>query len=117
MKIFKGLLVMLLAVTFIQTAAMAAESRPKYKKATGQVVSANPSSIVLKGRTKQLTAAINAGTEIIGAKAAKAGDTATVNYRADKNGNTATKIKVVAQASEKPVSAPATAHPAPLKAN
>jgi hypothetical protein len=113
MKILKSLLVMLLAIAFIQTAAMAADSKPKYKKATGQIVSANPTSIVIKGRAKQqLTVAVNTGTEIIGAKAAKAGDTAAVNYRADKNGNTATRIKVITQAAEKPASAPAAAQKA-----
>jgi hypothetical protein len=117
MKTVKALLVVLLSMAFMVTAAMAAESRPRYKKTTGQVVSATPTSIVIKGRAKQpVTVAINSGTEITGAKAAKAGDTAAVNYRADKNGNTATKIKVVEQAPEKQAASPA-AQSAPARAN
>ncbi|OGW35475.1 MAG: hypothetical protein A2010_12360 [Nitrospirae bacterium GWD2_57_9] len=105
----KALFVSLLAIAaLLQTAAVAAESKPKYKKATGQVVSANPTSIVIKGRLKQpLTIAVNAGTEIVGARAAKAGDKVAVNYRVDKNGNTATRINVRTQATEKTAAAPA----------
>lgn len=114
MKIFKIriLLILLSIIALMQTAAVAAEPKVKYKKATGQVVSANPTSIVVKGRSKQpVTMAVNAGTEIIGAKAAKAGDKAAVNYRVDKNGNTATRIKVLSSAVEKPAAVASTSVP------
>jgi Flp pilus assembly protein CpaB len=121
MKAFKmkALLVALLTILALaQTTAMAAESKPKYKKTTGQVVSVNQNEIVIKGRSKQpLTLALNAGTEVIGAKTAKAGDTAAVNYRVDKNGKTATRIKVLPPAAEKPASAPSAASPAVQKTN
>lgn len=108
MKLFKVLMAVLVAIALFQTPAMAAQAKAKYKKTTGQVLSANQTSIVVKGRAKQpLTVAINAGTEIVGAKSVKAGDTAAVNYRSDPNGNTATKISVTAQASEKPAAATA----------
>jgi hypothetical protein len=102
----KMVLVSLLTIlALIQSAAMADEAKPKYKKVSGQIMSATPTGIVIKGaRSKQpLTLTVNAGTEIIGAKSVKAGDKAAVNYRADKNGNTATRIKVTVQA-EKPES-------------
>lgn len=109
MKLMKAKLLFVSLLTImavLQSAAMAGELKPGYKKVSGRVVSANPTSIVIKGRAKEpLTLAVTAKTKVIGAKAAKAGDRATVNYRADKNGKTATKIKIMASA-EKPASAP-----------
>jgi hypothetical protein len=114
--LFVSLVIML---AFLQTmAAMAADSKnpaelkPTYKKVTGQVVSANPTSIVIKGRSKgPLTLAVTDRTDMIGAKAAKAGDRAAVNYRVDRNGNTATRIEVLS-VSAKSVSPPAAPAPA-----
>ena len=99
----------LMVITLAETSAMAAEAKAKYKKTTGQVVSVSENGIVLKGRSKQpVTVAVNGGTEILGAKAAKAGDTVAVNYRVDKNGKTATRIKVIAETADKQnTSAPA----------
>lgn len=115
-KILFVLPVIMLAL--LQTGAMAADSKnaarqkPKYKKVTGKVVSVSPTSIVIKGRSKNpRTLAITNKTDIIGARAVKAGDKAAVNYRADKNGNTATRIKVLSALAES-VSAPAASAPA-----
>jgi hypothetical protein len=104
------------ALALSQAAAMAADSKnaaPKYKKVAGEVVSATPTSIVIKGKGKKgpITLAVTDKTDMIGAKAAKTGDRAQVNYRVDENGNTATKIKVLSVSAKavSPAEAPASA--------
>jgi hypothetical protein len=81
------------------TEANPAQSKPKHRQVTGQVVSVSDTSIVVKGKTRgAVTLAVNEKTVFVGNKAAKAGERAAVKYRADKTGNTATKIKVIAEA-------------------
>ena len=103
-----------------QAAALAAETmgaaqpKPKYKKITGEVVSASPASIVIKNKTKDaLTLAVTDKTKVIGGKTAKAGDRAVVNYRVDKNGNTATRIEVLAASAKPSKPKPPAVAPAP----
>ncbi len=80
-------------------AANPAQPKSKQKQVTGQVVSVSDTSIVVKGKTRgAVTLAVNEKTVFVGNKAAKAGERAAVKYRADKTGNTATKIKVIAEA-------------------
>jgi hypothetical protein len=121
MKMAKIRMAFVLAVAvlaLLQTAAMAADSKnaaqPKYKKVTGKVVSASPTSIVIKGRSKDpLTLAITGRTKTSGA--VKAGDKAEVNYRSDESGNTATKITVLSapDKSDSPRPTPASASTSP----
>lgn len=113
----KTLFVLLgIMLALLQGGALAADSgnakpsKPKYKKVTGEVVSASATSIVIKGRTKgPLTLAITAETDMVGAKTAKPGDRAAVNYRVDKNGSTATRITVLAASAKAVSSQPAPA--------
>jgi hypothetical protein len=113
-----------LALMFALTgaAAMAADStdagraKAKYKKVTGEVMSVTPNSIVIKGRKAAgpITLAVTQKTAVIGANSVKAGDRAAVNYRVEKNGNTATRINVLS-ASAAPAAAPASGTPSPKR--
>lgn len=93
----RTVLLLLLAFSLFAQGATAAEKkdaqqRGKYKQVTGEVVSVGQDSIMLKSKSKgTMTLAITKNTDMIG-QPVKAGDKATVNYRADENGNTATRI-------------------------
>lgn len=77
-------------------AAKATSAKPKYRKVTGKVVSASPTNIVVKGRSKTpVTLAVTEKTRVVDSRTAKAGDKVAVNYRIDESGKTATKIKVL----------------------
>jgi len=116
------LFALLAALMLLTQGAFAADAKnpgapkPKYKKVTGQVVSVSQDSIVIKSKTKgMLTMAVTKTTDMVD-KPAKAGDKATVNYRAEKSGNTATRIAVVA-ASDKHAPAQVAPAAAPAKAS
>jgi hypothetical protein len=118
----RTLFALLAALMLLTQGAFAAEAKnsgaakPKYKKVTGQVVSVSQDSIVIKSKTKgMLTMAVTKTTDMAD-KPAKAGDKATVNYRAEKSGNTATRIAVTA-ASDKPAPAQVAPAAAPAKAS
>lgn len=118
----RTLFALLAALMLLTQGAFAAEAKnsgaakPKYKKVTGQVVSVSQDSIVIKSKTKgMLTMAVTKTTDMAD-KPAKAGDKATVNYRAEKSGNTATRIAVAA-ASDKPAPAQVAPAAAPAKAS
>lgn len=117
----RTLFTLLAALMLLTQGAFAAEAKspgakPKYKKVTGQVVSVSQDSIVIKSKTKgMLTMAVTKTTDMAD-KPAKAGDKATVNYRAEKSGNTATRIAVAA-ASDKPAPPQVAPAAAPAKAS
>jgi hypothetical protein len=89
----KNVTALVLACSFLAPAAAAAKEAPaKYKKVTGEVVSIGQDSISIKSRTKgTMKLAITKDTDVVG-QPVKTGDKATVNYRQDKDGNTATRI-------------------------
>ncbi len=97
------MLLMLALSLFAQGAVAAGEKKAakqeaKYRQVTGDVVSVNQDSIVIKSRTKgTMTLAVTKTTDMIG-QPAKTGDKATVNYREDKERNVATRITVKAPA-------------------
>lgn len=92
----RKMLLLLLAVFLLAQGAAAAEGtagkqEPKYKKVSGEVVSIGQDNIVIKSRTKgNMKLAITKTTDMEGQ--VKAGDRATVNYRVDEKGSTATRI-------------------------
>lgn len=110
-KIWMAIVPVLAALLLSQGAAAAepknaSNAKPYYKKVSGEVVSLSQNSIVIKTRSKgPLTLAVTKNTDI--AVQPKAGDRATVNYRVDKNGKTATRITPAA--AGKPAQAPAQA--------
>lgn len=116
-KIKTAIVSVLTMIALMQTAVMAAEPKntapkPKYKKVTGEVVSASPSSIVIKGRSKDpVSLAITDNTDMIGSKSAKVGDRAAVNFKTDKNGNIATRIKVLSASTKSASPQPAASLP------
>ena len=93
----RSVFLLLLVLSLFAQGATAAEKKAakahgKYKQVTGQVVSISEDSIVVRSRSKgEMTLAITKNTDMIG-QPVKAGDKATVNYRADKDGNIATRI-------------------------
>jgi hypothetical protein len=94
----RKMLLMMLALSLFAQGAIAAEGKKttkpegKYRQVTGEIVSIGQDSIVIKSRTKgTMTLAITNTTDMIGT-AVKAGDKATVNYRAGHDKNTATRI-------------------------
>ena len=99
-----------LAAFLLAQGGMAAETKnasnvkPHYKKISGEVISLNQNSIVIKTRSKgPLTMAVTKNTDMAG-QPLKASDRATVNYRVDKNGKTATRISLAT--AGKPAQAP-----------
>ncbi len=97
-KWVKTSLLLLIAVSLLAQGAMAAEGKRtarrsgKYKQVTGEVVSIAQDAVVIKSKTKgTMTLAITKNTDMIG-QPVKAGDRAQVRYRADQDGNTATRI-------------------------
>lgn len=90
--------------------------KTRYKKVTGEVVSIDQNSLVIKSKVKgNLSMAVTKNTDMLG-RAAKAGDRAAVNYRIDKNGFTATRIAVPPSAAKQPPKQ-AAAHSTPTAAD
>ena len=94
----RTMLLLLLACSLFAQGAAAAEGAkaPKqeaaYRQVTGEVGSMASDKIAVKSRTKgTMTLAITKKTDMIG-QPVKEGDKATVHYRVDSNGNTATRI-------------------------
>jgi Cu/Ag efflux protein CusF len=72
--------------------AKAAKQEATYRQVTGEVVSMTADKIAIKSRSKgTMTLTITKTTDMIG-QPVKEGDKATVHYRSDGNGNTATRI-------------------------
>lgn len=97
-KWMRTMLLLSLALVVLAQGALAAEGKKAakqeatYRQVTGEVVSIGQDGIVIKSRTKgTMKLAVTKTTDMIGT-AVKAGDKATVNYRADQSGNTATRI-------------------------
>ena len=94
----RALLLLALACSLLVQGATAAESvkvekqEAVYRQVTGEVVSLAPDKIAIKSRTKgTMTLAITRTTDMIG-QPVKEGDKATVHYRVDESGSTATRI-------------------------
>jgi hypothetical protein len=93
----KSLFLLLLALSLLAQGAAAAEAKKAkheqtYRQVTGEVVSVGQDKIAIKSRSKGvMTLAVTRDTDMIG-QPVKAGDKATVRYRVDENGSTATRI-------------------------